>query len=42
MRDAGMFVGLTIFRRVETIKDIYNFVSLKSSKKELSQFTITL
>lgn len=41
MRDAGVFAGLSIFRRLENIKDIYNFVSLKSSKKELlSQFSI--
>lgn len=41
MKDTGVFAGLSIFRRLENIKDIYNFVSLKSSKKELlSQYTI--
>lgn len=36
-----MFAGLTIFWRLENMKDIYNFVSPKSSKEEMiNQFTI--
>lgn len=40
-RNAGISAGLTIFWRLENIRDIYYFVSQTGSKEEpINQFTI--